>query len=173
MSYKDTRFQLDKDNDLLFFKVAGLTSEEQEEYFRMKDEFQGRKDPGKGVLYNITVAGPQILKLFKLREYAEAHPLTTEQLEAYEKGDAPPWGNNPNCHAWLDEFTKVVFSLELQGEKRVRHLSVSINKQFYLPNPEDVLKISFSLGFEREKGIQPGRDEIEPGFTIVHLLQKI
>ncbi len=170
MSYKETRTQADIDYDLLFFKLAGLTPKEQEEYYRIKDSQP--KPPVQGFLHYFDITG-QEESLLALKAFAEANPIATEYLEAMEKGEKPPFGNMPEHHRFVDNLTKVVFTIEKQGEKLVRHLSISVNKQLWLPFPQDVINLALWLGFEIDKYIQKATDQVSPGFRVVHFLQII
>lgn len=84
--------------------------------------------------------------LHQLRDYAEKHPLSfNDLLDIYNRQKEPP-GNTKGYFIYVPVGYKVVFSVEQQKEK-IRHLSVGVGRENKFPSPEAVNVIMEHLGF--------------------------
>ena len=106
--------------------------------------------------------------LTRLREYAEAHPLTTDRLMRMVAGVEGPIGDNDNYCCELPIGVMVVFSIDHQVSGPMRHLSLSVMGR--LPSialTEQLLRL---LGFR--SGLENCHIYFE-GTTAVNVLELI
>jgi hypothetical protein len=89
-------------------------------------------------------------RLYELVQNAEANIYTIDDLLDIYKKRKPPPGDLKNFTATLPFGYKIVYSIEVQLTKRVRHLSVSVNQQHKLPNVEVVKEIMRTIGFTND-----------------------
>lgn len=86
-------------------------------------------------------------KLKILKEYAEAHPMTMDDLLDILSG-APPVGLRPEYQCSIPFGYKVVFTIEPNSEGNlIRHLSVSVDTPGKYPHPIACQTIMDELGF--------------------------
>lgn len=84
-------------------------------------------------------------QLHKLREYAEAHPITTDRLLRMMAGAEKPIGDTPDYCVTVPHQVRVVFSIDHQRSGPMRHLSVSVN--WKLPSVAMVAMLLPLLGY--------------------------
>lgn len=106
-----------------------------------------------------------------LREYAESHPMSMDDMLDIINGDSGAAGD-------FEEFTRnipvgyrVVFSVEQQVPGDIRHLSVSCDG--VAPSPEAVELIQKEVGFEESKPTQIFVEDIGDGQIAINVLQLI
>lgn len=106
---------------------------------------------------SVLVLGPEEKESLKtLREYAETHPMTMDDLLDIINGDRGSAGDFPEFTRNIPVGYRVVFSVEQQVSGDIRHLSISYDKD--IPPLEAVELIMGEMGFEDL-----------PDFTRVHI----
>lgn len=84
----------------------------------------------------------------KLVDFAEANPLSMDDLLDTFNGNRPPVGDQEGfCFCTITGY-RIVYSIEEQVPGKIRHLSVSVDKDEAYPNPEAVREIMKLLGFK-------------------------
>lgn len=107
--------------------------------------------------------------LQKLAKFAEEHPLIVD-------GSIPgvPVGDNPDFVVKLPFGYRVVFSIEDQPGGMVRHLSMSVDTPWKVPNPLAVEMVMQEIGFESPLSDCIKRfEDTSPAHTAVNVWEKI
>ena len=87
--------------------------------------------------------------LNKLKEYAESHRLSLDELYAIKRGDHPPAGDRKEHYVFCPVGYKIVFSIdESLSHRWVRHMSMSVNKINRIPNEISLREVCSHLGFK-------------------------
>lgn len=95
----------------------------------------------------VLAIGPEEKEALRsLKEYAEANPMSMDDLLDIINGDIGNAGNFAEFTRHIPFGYRVVYSIEQQIPGDIRHLSVSCQKQ--APSPEAVELIMKEMGFE-------------------------
>jgi hypothetical protein len=88
-------------------------------------------------------------ELKKLKEYAETHRFTLDEMYAIQRGECPqPGGRKEHC-AFCPIDYKIVFSVDQTLNHRwVRHMSMSRNVPDRIPNEIALREVCQHLGFK-------------------------
>jgi len=121
---------------------------------------------------SVLVLGPEEKEILKgLKEYAESHPMSMDDMLDIINGDSGAAGD-------FDEFTRdipvgyrVVFSVEQQVPGDIRHISISCEGP--TPSPEAVELILEEMGFEISDPTQIFMEDIGEGQIAINVLQLI
>lgn len=109
-------------------------------------------------------------KLTKLKEYAEAHPISLDDL----LNKRVVAGDHEEFTVKLPFGYRVVYSLEKQNIGDVRHLSMSVNQDKKLPNPRSVNEVMKMLGFTKPlEGSIVKMENISPTRQAINVLEII
>lgn len=116
----------------------------------------------------VLVMGPdQREALKKVREYAEANPVTSERFQRIMHGEEPTVCEDPRFQAELPVGYRVAFSIEDQPKAgKVRHLSMSVDRRGKLPSLEVVLMVMEELGFRAKSFKEVSRAWVENNIAI-------
>lgn len=89
-------------------------------------------------------------KLRELKDYAESHHFTLEELYAIRRGECPQAGDRPEHHILFPVGYKVVFSIDqtLDQKRWVRHMSMSVSTPGRVPNEFALREVCSHLGFK-------------------------
>jgi len=83
-------------------------------------------------------------------EFAEANPLYVDDILDMMNG-AKPMAGDIKGYYLVDRFgTKIVFTIDIMAEYKLKHLSISINKGKTIPHPAIVQEIMNLFGFKSE-----------------------
>jgi hypothetical protein len=91
-----------------------------------------------------------IRELQELKQYAEQHPLTMDDLLDIKNGDHPSPGDIKEFVRLIPIGYRVVLTIEHQLEKHIRHLSMSVNTKGKMPNEYAVKRVMGILGFKNK-----------------------
>lgn len=115
-----------------------------------------------------------IHKLQELKQYAEQHPLTMDDLLDIKNGDRPVPGDMKEFVCIISTGFKIVFTIEHQLNTHIRHLSMSVKTKGKLPNPHVVEKIINILGFKNKLyDCMLNLEEFRPGHHAINVLEII
>lgn len=92
--------------------------------------------------FNLSLESLQAV--LKLKQWAEAHPFTENDLRGIVEHGRPPVAERIN-HAINVDNMRVVFSVEQQAVGLVKHMSINTEKQF--PSPQIVCELLEAFGF--------------------------
>ena len=88
-------------------------------------------------------------KLKNLKEYAESHRFTLDEIRAIQRGERPQAGDREEHRLFCPVGYKVVFSIdETLTHRWVRHMSMSVNKPDRIPNKIALREVCGHLGFK-------------------------
>jgi len=113
--------------------------------------------------------------LKRLKNYAEKHPLSMDDLlDTYNK-QLEPVGTTEEHSCYVPTGFKVVFSIEKQVHGNTRHLSMSVDREGKLPSPQAVYLIMQLLGFTctLEGADQVWVEEYAPNQSAINVLEVI
>lgn len=100
---------------------------------------------------NLLFIGPDELQAIKkLKQWAEAHVISFDDLKAIDANSKPPVGDDPRHVIFLPVNVRVVFSIEQQPKGLVRHLSISIKQRSMtgrFPDPNFANEILKAFGY--------------------------
>lgn len=88
--------------------------------------------------------------LQKLKEYAEANPISMEDLKSTVVGAKPPIGDDARHAVYLPVGYRVVYSVEQQMPGIMRHFSISVPEKGKFPNMHVVNELIGILGFKEK-----------------------
>jgi len=94
----------------------------------------------------LVMGGEEKEKLHSLKEYAEAHEVSLDDLFDQMNGHRPSVGTMPEYTRYIPDSFKVVYSIEQQPKADVRHCSISCKTK--APAIEAVDMIMKELGYE-------------------------
>ncbi len=100
-------------------------------------------------------------KLSKLKEFAEAHPLSYGDLLDTYNGKKAAVGDDPRFVCYIPAKYRVVFSIEEQRKGQMRHCSISVVAKGKLPNPFACNELIKLLGFKNEINIENPCKELQ------------
>lgn len=115
-----------------------------------------------------------------LREYAEANPVSMDDLLDQMNGKRDSVGNMPEHTRYIPDSYKVVFSIEEQPPGPCRHLSVSCKSE--IPAIEAVAMIASEIGFsvdlvrssaKENTGVHVYVEDIEDGKKAINIIEVI
>lgn len=112
----------------------------------------------------------------KVKEFAEKNPLYLNDILDMINGEKPMAGNTEGYY-FIDQFgTKIVCTIEILQEYKLRHFSISMNHGKIMPNPFLVVAIMDILGFKNSLPdciIEIERRESDPTVAILNVAEKI
>ena len=123
-------------------------------------------------------------RIAEVKEYAEAHTYSFDDLLDMKNHQKPPPGNDPG-HCMIIPFgVRVVYSIEYQPELGwCHHFSFSVEAPTKLPNVPVVVEIMKHFGVDRslqechvsleEEGIGPEEFRAKTGFSAVNIVTEI
>lgn len=125
----------------------------------------------------IIILSPTFIKDIKnLVAFAEANPLYLDDLLDMINGEKPPAGNTKGYYL-IDPFgTKIVYTIEILPDYKLRHFSISINNGKTAPPPVIVEEIMSLLGFKSKLSdciVEIERRESDPTIGILNVAEKI
>lgn len=89
-------------------------------------------------------------KIKQLRQYAERHVWTEDDIKAVINGQKPPAGDTIAFEIILDIGHRIVFTVEQRLEGRYRHISLSVDTPGKLPSFGAVQEIIKLFGFKND-----------------------
>jgi hypothetical protein len=108
--------------------------------------------------------------------FAEANPLYLDDILDMINGAKPPAGNIDGYYL-IDPFgTKIVYTIEILPEYKLRHFSISINNGKTVPPVVIVEEIMSLLGFKSKLSdciVEIERRESAPDIGILNVAEKI
>jgi hypothetical protein len=116
--------------------------------------------------------------LEELAEFAEANPLYLDDLLDMINGSIPVAGDTKGYYI-IDPFgTKIVYTIEIVPEYKLRHLSISMNDGLKIPPPAFAELIMTYLGFKYELGdpeciVDFEERQNNPSVRILNVAEKI
>ncbi len=85
----------------------------------------------------------------RVSDYAEAHPISLEDLHKMLRNELPPVGDTSEFSCVLKKRFKIVYSIEMQPSGKMKHFSISeINAD--LPSVEATKQIMKIIGIKQE-----------------------
>jgi hypothetical protein len=125
----------------------------------------------------IIVGEQEKLRLAKLKEYAETHVRSIDDLLDLYNGDTPPVGDNPEHVVTLEPSgLRIVFSVEHQKKGICRHASMSL-RNGKLPPVVVAYMMLKELGFTSNEGLYDHvlhhLEEIAPGKHAINFYEYI
>lgn len=112
----------------------------------------------------------------KLVAFAEANPLYTDDILDMINGEKPPAGNTEGYYL-IDPFgTKIVYTIDILPEYKLRHFSISINNGKTAPPIVIVEELMKILGFKSKLSeciVEIERRESDPEVGILNVAEKI
>lgn len=124
----------------------------------------------------ITITNDERERAAELRQYAEDHPLTMDDLLATKLGYKDPIGDNENHVMYMGAVTvlRLVFSIEEQVKGKVRHLSISVEgDKDLLPAPIIVeLEIMPLFGMKNLAECVVYKETVGPDRTAINIIDK-
>lgn len=86
----------------------------------------------------------------KLVDFAEANPFTMDDMLDVMNGHELSAGDREGHYLNTPFGIRIVYSIEIQNKGKIRHLSVSINKDKAFPPPSITMEIMKLIGFKNE-----------------------
>ena len=113
-------------------------------------------------------------KLKTLKEYAEQHPVSLDDLFDQVNGERDSVGTMPEYTRHIPDGFKIVFSIEKQPPGDIRHMSVSCKKE--APPVEAVKLIIEKLGYKHQ--LESGKchiymEDVDDGVQAVNVIEII
>jgi len=113
-------------------------------------------------------------KIASIVTYAEQNPFTIDQMLDRMNGDIKPPGDMDEYTCIIPYGNRVVFSIEIIGDVKRRHLTMSVNEDGKLPSIVAVEETIKLFGFENElMNCKLGFEDISPVRKAISVMEKI
>lgn len=113
-------------------------------------------------------------QIASLVEYAERNPFTMDNILDIYNGEMNPAGDQEQFVRHLPFGFRVAYSIDVYGEDKLRHLSMSVDTPGKMPHPITVEEMIKLIGFENDLSMCHIRmEEIGENHHAINVMEKI